>query len=111
MLTAIVAIIIFALLVSAHEFGHFITAKLSGMYVQEFSIGMGPLVFAKQIGETKYSLRLLPLGGFVRVLGEDVEEEEDVIPPTDGMSILLLAALSVMSAGGAAVLSLKKKEN
>ena len=76
MLTAIVAIIIFALLVSAHEFGHFITAKLSGMYVQEFSIGMGPLVFAKQIGETKYSLRLLPLGGFVRVLGEDVEEEE-----------------------------------
>ncbi len=76
MLTAIVAIIIFALLVSAHEFGHFITAKLSGMYVQEFSIGMGPLVFAKQIGETKYSLRLLPLGGFVRVLGEDVAEEE-----------------------------------
>ena len=76
MVTAIVAIIIFALLVSAHEFGHFITAKLSGMYVQEFSIGMGPLVFAKQIGETKYSLRLLPLGGFVRVLGEDVEEEE-----------------------------------
>ena len=76
MLTAIVAIIIFALLVSAHEFGHFITAKLSGMYVDEFSIGMGPLVFAKQIGETKYSLRLLPLGGFVRVLGEDVEEEE-----------------------------------
>lgn len=76
MLTAVVAIIIFALLVSAHEFGHFITAKLSGMYVQEFSIGMGPLVFAKQIGETKYSLRLLPLGGFVRVLGEDVAEEE-----------------------------------
>lgn len=76
MLTAIVAIIIFALLVSAHEFGHFITAKLSGMYVQEFSIGMGPLIFAKQIGETKYSLRLLPLGGFVRVLGEDVAEEE-----------------------------------
>ena len=76
MLTAIVAIIIFALLVSAHEFGHFITAKLSGMYVQEFSIGMGPLVFAKQFGETKYSLRLLPIGGFVRVLGEDEAEEE-----------------------------------
>lgn len=84
MLTAIVAIVIFALLVSAHEFGHFITAKLSGMYVQEFSIGMGPLVFAKQIGETKYSLRLLPLGGFVRVLGEDVaEEERSGIEPVD----------------------------
>ena len=76
MLTAIVAIVIFALLVSAHEFGHFITAKLSGMYVQEFSIGMGPQVFRKQFGETKYSLRLLPLGGFVRVLGEDEAEEE-----------------------------------
>lgn len=76
MVTAIVAIVLFALLVTSHEFGHFITAKLSGMYVQEFSIGMGPLLFAKQMGETKYSLRLLPLGGFVRVLGEDVEEEE-----------------------------------
>lgn len=84
MVTAIVAIVIFALLVSAHEFGHFITAKLSGMYVQEFSIGMGPLVFAKQIGETKYSLRLLPLGGFVRVLGEDeAEEERSGIAPID----------------------------
>ena len=76
MATAIVAIIIFALLVSAHEFGHFFTAKLSGMYVEEFSIGMGPLVFAKRIGETRYSLRLLPLGGYVRVLGEDIAEEE-----------------------------------
>lgn len=76
MVTAIVAAIIFGLLVSAHEFGHFITAKLSGMYVDEFSIGMGPLIVAKQIGETKYSLRLLPLGGYVRVLGEDIAEEE-----------------------------------
>ncbi len=76
MVTAIAAIVIFALLVTSHEFGHFFTAKLAGMYVDEFSIVMGPLVFAKRIGETKYSLRLLPLGGFVRVLGEDEAEEE-----------------------------------
>lgn len=76
MLTAIVAILIFALLVTVHEFGHFITAKLSHMYVEEFSIGMGPLLFSKRWGETRYSLRLLPLGGYVRVLGEDIQEEE-----------------------------------
>lgn len=76
MLTAIVAILIFAGLVTVHEFGHFITAKLSGMYVEEFSIGMGPLLFSKQWGETRYSLRILPLGGYVRVLGEDIEEEK-----------------------------------
>ena len=76
MVTAIVAILIFAGLVTVHEFGHFITAKLSGMYVEEFSIGMGPQLFSRQAGETRYSLRLLPIGGFVRVLGEDVEEEE-----------------------------------
>ena len=67
MLTAIVAILIFAGLVTVHEFGHFITAKLSGMYVEEFSIGMGPLLFSKHWGETRYSLRILPLGGYVRV--------------------------------------------
>ncbi len=76
MLTAIIAILIFAMLVSVHEFGHFITAKLSGMYVEEFSIGMGPLLLSKQVGETRYTLRALPLGGFVRVLGEDLAEEE-----------------------------------
>lgn len=76
MLTAIVAILIFGGLVSVHEFGHFITAKMSRMYVEEFSIGMGPQIVSKKWGETRYSLRLLPLGGYVRVLGEDIEEEE-----------------------------------
>lgn len=76
MLTAIVAIFIFAVLVIVHEFGHFITAKLAGMYVEEFSIGMGPQLLSKRIGETRYSLRLLPLGGFVRIIGDDPSEEE-----------------------------------
>lgn len=76
MQTAIVAIILFGGLVSVHEFGHFVVAKWAGMYVQEFSIGMGPLIFSKQTKETLYSLRLLPLGGFVRIIGEDTGEEE-----------------------------------
>ena len=84
MLTAIVAILIFSGLVTVHEFGHFALAKMCKMYVQEFSIGMGPLICSKQWGETMYSFRAIPVGGFVRVLGEDVVEEENKdIPKID----------------------------
>lgn len=76
MVTAVVAILIFALLVLVHEFGHFVVAKWSGMYVEEFSIGFGPKVIAKRWGETQYTLRGLPLGGYVRIIGDDVAEEE-----------------------------------
>ena len=58
------AIFIFGLLIAVHEFGHFITAKLCGVKVNEFAIGMGPLIFQKEKGETLYSLRALPIGGF-----------------------------------------------
>lgn len=56
-----------------HEFGHFFTAKLSGICVNEFAIGMGPTLFHFQRGETKYSLRLLPIGGFCAMEGEEEE--------------------------------------
>ena len=75
MVTAIVAILIFALLVIVHEFGHFIVAKWSGMYVDEFSVGFGPKVVGKKWGETNYNLRAIPLGGYVRIIGDDVAEE------------------------------------
>ena len=65
------AILIFGLLIAVHEFGHFITAKLCGVKVNEFSIGMGPLLWQKQKGETEYSLRLLPIGGYCAREGED----------------------------------------
>lgn len=71
MLTAIWAILIFCILIFVHEFGHFITAKLSGMTVHEFSIGMGPKILGFGKGETKYSLRLIPFGGYVKMEGED----------------------------------------
>ncbi|MDE6834999.1 MAG: site-2 protease family protein, partial [Ruminococcus sp.] len=72
----IIAIIIFGIIVMVHEFGHFICAKLSGVRVLEFSIGMGPKLLQKQKGETKYSLRLLPLGGYCAMEGEDEESDD-----------------------------------
>lgn len=71
----IAAIIMFALLVASHEFGHFASAKLLGVRVNEFSIGMGPLIFQRKKGETEYSLRALPIGGFCRIEGEDGDSE------------------------------------
>lgn len=67
---------LFGLLVAIHEFGHFITAKLSGVRVNEFSIGMGPAIFKKKKGETLYSLRILPFGGYCAMEGEDGESED-----------------------------------
>ena len=67
----LIAILFFGILIAVHEFGHFATAKLTHVKVNEFSIGMGPLLFKKQRGETLYSLRLLPIGGFCSMEGED----------------------------------------
>lgn len=69
--TIIAAIVIFAVLIFVHEAGHFITAKLSGVKVLEFALGMGPKVISFKKGETLYSLRALPLGGFCSMEGED----------------------------------------
>ncbi len=72
----VLGILMFGFLVFIHEFGHFITAKKFGIKVNEFSIGMGPSIFKTQKGETKYSLRLLPIGGFVGLEGEDGDSED-----------------------------------
>lgn len=77
MLTAISAIIIFLLLILVHEFGHFIVAKSVGIRVLEFAIGMGPALFKKQRGETLYSVRALPIGGFCKMEGEDEESDDE----------------------------------
>lgn len=76
MLTALWAVAIFCVIIFIHEFGHFITAKLSGMTVHEFSIGMGPKIFGINGKKTKYSLRILPLGGYVKLEGEDGESDD-----------------------------------
>ena len=69
MITALATIFVFGLIVFIHELGHFITAKLSGMRVDEFAIGFGPILVKKQYGETLYSIRCIPLGGFNKIAG------------------------------------------
>ena len=70
-LTIAAAVFVFGLLVLVHEFGHFITAKMTGMRVDEFAIGFGPKLISKKYGETVYSLRAVPLGGFNDIAGMD----------------------------------------
>lgn len=65
------AVILFGIMIAIHEFGHFFTAKLFRVKVNEFAIGMGPSVWSKTKGETKYSLRAFPIGGFCAMEGED----------------------------------------
>ncbi len=72
------AMFVFGLLVSVHELGHFMVAKLTGMRVDEFAIGFGPKVWSKKYGETLYTLRAVPLGGFNRIAGIDYEIIENM---------------------------------
>ncbi len=77
MITAISAIIVFLLLITVHELGHFLAAKAVGIRVLEFAIGMGPAIFKKQKGETLYSVRILPIGGYCKMEGEDEDSEDE----------------------------------
>ena len=69
--TILLTVVMFGILIFIHEFGHFITAKLSGVRVNEFSMFMGPAIFKKQVGETLYSIRCIPIGGYCAMEGED----------------------------------------
>ncbi|MBE6948366.1 MAG: RIP metalloprotease RseP [Ruminococcaceae bacterium] len=72
----ILAILAFGILIATHELGHFMAAKACGVRVNEFAIGMGPAIFKKQGKETLYSLRILPVGGFCAMEGEDEKSED-----------------------------------
>lgn len=72
----IIGILMFGVLIAAHEAGHFSVSKLFHIKVNEFSVGMGPAIWHKQKGETQYSLRLLPFGGFCAIEGEDGESDD-----------------------------------
>lgn len=86
-MSVIFAILIFLavlfVLVLVHEWGHYITAKLTGMRVDEFGIGFPPTFWSKKIGETKYALNALPIGGYVKILGEDGEEGMPALSEAD----------------------------
>ncbi len=74
-MTVILFIIVLGLLIFVHELGHFATAKFFGIRVDEFAIGFPPQIFGKKIGETHYSLNMIPLGGYVKIFGEDPDDE------------------------------------
>lgn len=80
LLTFIAFILSLGLLVFIHELGHFSMAKLFGVYVKEFSIGFGPIIFMFKRGETQYSLRLFPFGGYVAMHGEEAQQSNPEIP-------------------------------
>lgn len=79
-MTLLYFIIILGVIIFIHELGHFIFAKKSGIYVYEFSLGMGPRIFKfnRKNDETDYCLRLFPIGGFVQMAGEEINDDEDV---------------------------------
>jgi regulator of sigma E protease len=75
MMSIIITILLLGLIILLHEFGHFITAKAFKMPVIEFAIGMGPKLISIKKGETNYSIRALPLGGFVNIDGMQIEDD------------------------------------
>ncbi len=93
------AILIFGILIAVHELGHFVAAKLCGVKVNEFSIGMGPLLWQRQKGETEYSLRALPIGGYCAMEGEDEDTGDSRSFVRQGFwkKLIILAAGSVMN--------------
>lgn len=95
MITLISSLLVFLLVVMLHEFGHFSIAKLSGIKVNEFSIGMGPKIYQKQKGETFYSLRALPVGGYVAMEGE----EENSHDPRAFNNVSIVKRMAVVLAG------------
>lgn len=95
MLNILAAILLFGLLVLVHEFGHFLFAKLNGIGVTEFSIGMGPRLLSMVKGDTRYSLKLLPFGGSCEMIGEDTGNQD----PRAFNNKSVLARISVIAAG------------
>lgn len=97
-MTIIVFILILGFLVFIHEFGHFLMAKRAGIQVEEFGFGLPPRIWGKKIGDTIYSINWLPLGGFVRLLGEDPTDKRCTQP--DSFYVKSIAArASVVIAG------------
>src|SRR3989338_4558740 len=86
--SALVFVFVLGVLVVVHEFGHFIAAKRVGVRVEKFSIGFGPVIFGRQFGETYFAVSLLPLGGFVKLAGENPEEAKGLAWEFNSKSLL-----------------------
>ena len=95
----LVGALIFGVLIFVHELGHFLTAKACGVRVNEFALGMGPAILKKQKGETLYSLRCLPFGGFCAMEGEDEASDDPAALENKGFwaKLLIFAAGALMN--------------
>lgn len=80
MISLLFFLLVLGVLVFIHELGHFIAAKKNGVRVDEFGLGYPPRIWGKKVGETLYSLNIIPLGGFVKVFGQEYQEKEDMDP-------------------------------
>ncbi len=99
-MSIIITLLAFGLMISIHELGHFIAAKKFGVLVHEFSIGMGPKIVSRKKGETAYSIRLLPIGGYVKLEGEnELETTVDESNPRAFINLHPLKRIIVLSAG------------
>ena len=98
-LPIIIGVLFFGLIIAIHEFGHFIFAKLFKVKVNEFAIGMGPTILKKQVKETKYALRLFPIGGFVSMEGEgeDSDDERAYCNQKTWKKMIIISAGAVMN--------------
>ena len=96
-MTILFAILLFSLLIFVHELGHFLAAKASGVRVNEFAMFMGPAIFKKQVGETLYSLRCIPIGGYCAMEGEN----EDTDDPRSFQKAAWWKRLVILVAGSA----------
>lgn len=83
LLSILFALLLFGFMIFIHEFGHFTVAKWAGVRVNEFSVGMGPAIISKKRKGTKYSLRAIPIGGYVALEGEEQKDEENMEDETD----------------------------
>ena len=102
-MSIIVSVLVFSLVILVHELGHFITAKLSGIKVNEFSIGMGPQLLSKTVNDTVYSIRAFPIGGFVAMEGEDEESDAEgsfsSVPVQSRIAVVVAGAVMNMVLG------------
>lgn len=89
-MTIVIALLLFGIIILIHEFGHFLLAKKNGVTIHEFSIGMGPKIYSKEKNGTEYSIRILPIGGYVSMEGEEdgfdrSEDEDDLSEENDSI--------------------------
>lgn len=102
-INVLIIVAILGVLIFVHELGHFISAKLSGVRVDAFALGMGPKLISKKVGETEYMLNALPIGGYVKIRGDgDVGEEiseKDLKDPRNFVNIRLYKKLVILLAG------------